>query len=95
MLGWSGRVQQIIHQLRLAELASARKFRLMLLAVVIICRLNFTPKQAINVADFSSAFVPVTVAPITIYGILASKSRMEINIPLNANRIFTILSLLY
>lgn len=34
MLGWAREVSELIQQLRLTEIASARKFRLMLLAVV-------------------------------------------------------------
>ncbi|KAK9415303.1 hypothetical protein SUNI508_02151 [Seiridium unicorne] len=49
MLGWSRKVSELIHQLRLAEIASARNFRLMLLAVVTT---SFIPVTMAPVATF-------------------------------------------
>ncbi|KAM0819840.1 hypothetical protein AB5N19_05656 [Seiridium cardinale] len=49
MLGWSRKVSELIHQLRLAEIASARNFRLMLLAVVTA---SFIPVTMAPVATF-------------------------------------------
>ncbi|KAI1841042.1 hypothetical protein JX266_012761 [Neoarthrinium moseri] len=49
MLGWTGKASEIIQKLRLAEIASARKFRLMLLAVVTV---SFIPVALAPVATF-------------------------------------------
>ncbi|KAH8204385.1 hypothetical protein TruAng_001436 [Truncatella angustata] len=49
MLGWSRKASELIQQLRLAEIASARRFRLMLLAVVTT---SFIPVTLAPVATF-------------------------------------------
>lgn len=41
MLGWSRKAVEILQNLRLQEIASARSFRLMLLGVVTVCEYTF------------------------------------------------------
>ncbi|KAK8031981.1 hypothetical protein PG990_001715 [Apiospora arundinis] len=76
MLGWVKRSTELIQQLRMAEILSARKFRLMLLGVVTV------------------SFLPVTLAPVLTFGVVAAQSHGDTNTFLGSNRIFTTLSLL-
>ncbi|KAK8017726.1 P-loop containing nucleoside triphosphate hydrolase [Apiospora rasikravindrae] len=76
MLGWAKRSTELVQQLRLAEILSARKFRLMLLGVVTV------------------SFLPVTLAPVLTFGVVAAQSHGDSNAILGSNRIFTTLSLL-
>ncbi|KAK8101492.1 hypothetical protein PG999_011866 [Apiospora kogelbergensis] len=76
MLGWVKRSTELIQQLRMDEISSARKFRLMLLGVVTV------------------SFLPVTLAPVLTFGVVAAQSHGDSNTLLGSNRIFTTLSLL-
>lgn len=94
MTGLSKKMSSIISDFRLAEIASAHRYRTMLVYVVILCKLLIYNITHLSILTFSkTAYTPSVISPVITFAAFA-KIAQDDDAVLGSTQIFTTLSLL-